>query len=81
MEINTEKDARGLIFPPLVSLKQLWAPRSFAWCVLDYGDHIDRSAVAKEYLELSVVVSQESSRVEIHINDVPFREYLSNYRL
>ncbi len=77
-ELNPEMGAWGLVVPPLVFLEQLWGPRLFDWCVLDYGDHIGRSAGAKEYFEVSVVVAQESSRVGIHIDDVPFRGNLSN---
>ena len=78
-EVNLEKDAWELIFPPLVSLERPWAPRSFGWCVLDYGEHINCASVAEEYLEVAIVVSRESSRVDIYIDDVPFRTYAVNY--
>ncbi len=57
MLINPEKDAWGLIFPPLVSLEGPCVPRSFVWCVLDCGEHINCALVVEEYLAVTVVVS------------------------
>ena len=63
--------AWGLVFPPLVFLEQLWAPRLFGWCVLDYGGHINCVSVAEENLVVPVVVSRESSWVVFYIDCVP----------
>jgi len=69
--INLEKDAWGLIFPPLVSLESPCAPRLFGWCVFNFGEHINCASVAKEYLAVTIVVSRESSRVVFYTDYVP----------
>ena len=67
--------AWGLVFLPLVFLEPLWAPRSFGWCVLDYGGYINCASVAEENLVVPVVVSRESSWVVFYIDCVPCCAY------
>ncbi len=67
--------AWGLIFPSLVSLKSPCAPCSLGWCVLNYGEHINCASVAEEYLAVTIVLSQKSSRVVFYTDYVPCCAY------
>ncbi len=68
--INPEKDAWGLPFPTLGSLKDPCVSCLFGWCVLDYY-----ASVAEEYLAVTIVVSRESSRFVSYTHYVPCCSY------